>query len=705
MPESDENDTTAIVACLSSDVDAIRCAALRTLAVLGVGVHRPAVRECLLDEDPDVRSDAMEVLALCATVEDVESITNSLIGDPVAEVKVAAVKALAHVADTSSLAILRRLACDRCDDYISWQDQNSSYDEWLDVQVAAIRALGTFGRAEVVDDICKARADEFAQNLDVVAFEALSKIPGDGVAALFELARKGKDCTRALAAKALLGASHSLVTPLAAHFAAAADPWLRILAIALLEPNSSYASELALNDCDPAVRSAALERFGAQRGDLVYQALKDIDESVVACALKVLTKLGDRPDSDNLLLNLQVWIHSAGAELAGQSARTLRKLYPEISVNDVENLAFNRERPLASRLVALELMACGSACDGSTEKLRSLLNDPVQQVRLAALRVVCHHARAGVTSCADLLAVVMMGEHLPISNDAGNGVTDKLSPVGLQGESFEETYIHILSNGQIETLPEDKEECMAVESSTLGVIQQANALTHYDEHMGASEHGVGTDRHRCVAIGGATHYQEDLQLGALRIGALVEGELFESCLLRALDDPSQLIHETALESLSLRAETYQLSHESLNRIAKEISNNSPIIRAHALRCLHAQIDVVPFTSDSDPLVRAIAYRALELAQRESLATGFLDPVEDVRRVVVDICAEQGDRASHIMTTGLSRCLDAGYQETLGHACNVSPTARSWVVAEIAQLDKNSHAVLILLNALSSVHLA
>ena len=60
-----------------------------------------------MDPDPDLRADAMAALVRCARPEDAPAIRRSLAGDPVGEVKVAAVQALARLKDGGSVPLLR----------------------------------------------------------------------------------------------------------------------------------------------------------------------------------------------------------------------------------------------------------------------------------------------------------------------------------------------------------------------------------------------------------------------------------------------------------------------------------------------------------------------------------------------------------------------------------------------------------------------
>ena len=110
---SDTDPAEAIAPHLSAPEDVIRCAAARALGALGGENAAAPLVEALMDPDPDLRTDAMTALVRCARPEDAAVIRRSLEGDPVAEVKVAAIQALARLKDASSVGLLRALARSR----------------------------------------------------------------------------------------------------------------------------------------------------------------------------------------------------------------------------------------------------------------------------------------------------------------------------------------------------------------------------------------------------------------------------------------------------------------------------------------------------------------------------------------------------------------------------------------------------------------
>ena len=191
----------------------IRCAAARALGAWGGESAAAPLADVLMDPDPDLRADAMAALARCARPEDAPAIRRSLAGDPVGEGKVAAIRALARLKDGGSVPLLRALARSRCESEVAWEEPGSGWDDWLDVQVAAIEALGAIGAEEADDDLVHARDDEMDQDLDHAVFAALARIPGRGASALRGFLKHADARVRERALDALASAGREALTP------------------------------------------------------------------------------------------------------------------------------------------------------------------------------------------------------------------------------------------------------------------------------------------------------------------------------------------------------------------------------------------------------------------------------------------------------------------------------------------------------------
>ena len=357
--------------------------------------------------DPDLRADAMAALARCARPEDAPAIRRSLAGDPVGEVKVAAIQALARLKDGGSVPLLRALALGRCEAEVEWEEPGSGWDDWLDVQVAAIEALGAIGAEEAVNDLIEARDDEMGQDLDHVVFAALAQMPERGVPALRGFFQHGDARVRERALDALANAGREALTPLRETLVRDSGPGVRRLAIDCFEEDNEALAALALKDPDAGVRCAALARAAPARPDVGQSALRDPDESVRAV---VLEARGSEPAGDNeldLVANVEAWLRTAGVSLATVCAAVLPTLAGARSLNALDEAASDSERPTEVRIAALHSLG-RIGTEESVAALRRAAVDCSRQVRLAALTSLVEITRSAPADVGDGARAVLM---------------------------------------------------------------------------------------------------------------------------------------------------------------------------------------------------------------------------------------------------------------------------------------------------------
>ena len=283
-----------------------------------------------MDPDPDLRADAMAALARCARPGDAPAIRRSLAGDPVGEVKVAAVQALARLKDGGAGPLLRALALGRCEAEVAWEEPGSGWDDWLDVQVAAIEALGTIGAEDAVDDLIEARDDEMGQDLDHVVFAALARMTELAVVAL----KDGDPTLRAAAARALAARSDA-----ASHLAPLLDDpddSVRATALKAVAAADSEQAVRGFGDPSAIVRGAALDAAaGCGQDRLVEQALRALVEGgftdtlhqacrrhpIARQALLAMLREADSLSPQRLLMILQALTHAAAVDAGGAADR------------------------------------------------------------------------------------------------------------------------------------------------------------------------------------------------------------------------------------------------------------------------------------------------------------------------------------------------------------------------------------------------
>ncbi len=376
----------ALARVLSSGVAAHRCLAAKALGRVGDADGIDALIQALLDEDEDVRTDAAAALAGIADGRAKPALMESLLGDPCPEVKLAAIEALVRLEHPEIGALLRRLARGR-DEAIQLDDTDfyeSGWDDWLDLQLAAVKALGGLRDGDAVDDIRAALDEEFGQDLTEAGFAALAGLGAPGAGALDWYLQSADLRQRRRAAAALAGMSaDDAAAGLARAFAdLAAEVRLAVLeALAEIPEDGRMAALLA----DPAaeVRALVMRRWGRARPDLALRLLDDEAPSVGVAALEAIG--GTTASVEEVEATAAARRLLDGPPLvAAAAARALARLAPEDAADDLARLAGDPDAALEARLGALEALASVGG-EAALSVARDFAVDPERQLRLAAL--------------------------------------------------------------------------------------------------------------------------------------------------------------------------------------------------------------------------------------------------------------------------------------------------------------------------------
>jgi|GEM_PF-2229752 len=739
-------DAAAVIARhLQSEDEVTRCLAAKALGNIGANtggdVGADALVAALMDTDPDVRADAMEALVACARPQDAAQLRRSLIGDPVQEVKVAALRALAGLGDRDSIALIRRLALDRAEDTVSWEDTAGMWDDWLEVQIAAVEALGELDASEAVEDLLAARSDEFGQELDHVVFAALARIGNRGVAVLTGLLEDDDDRVRARALTALADTKPEILAPMIERFVADANPEVRSLAVACAAPESAHAERLALHDSDAAVRLRALSAFGGQRPDIATAALADPDEAVRAAALEQVVSRPDLPADDDLLANVIAWTRTAGAKLAGTCAAALPRLAGERAAEPLIALASDDTRPVEARAAALgglgQVLGMGVAGEGVVEQLRASATDPLRPVRVAALaglaRICGEGAAAANRSLAEeTLAAAMTGD----LHGAGAATADETADEAVdaeneglaatKGEGEGQRRVTITRDGEIveqaaapepEPLPtssaSDTSDTNVIAGrfpqSTLEAIQApanvgsgAGDVTLSDSDLSFLELAQGGRRRGRVSVDGPSEIGDDLRITALRIGACSGGESIEQAIAGALAARTQSVRAAAFEALARRAEAGPVSSALVDLATAAISDPDALVRGYCARMVRAASPdaaalLMRQIEDPDATVRAEALKAVGACAAQPRLAGLTDPSSVVRATALRLVLEHGD--DNELAQGLTICIERGIPDVLHKAWAASPIARELIVRSLADDSATTRQIRVALDAI------
>lgn len=426
---------TVVASHLCHESEVIRCRAALALAKQGNDQVSTPLVLALLDEDPDVRTDAMSALETCARQQNAEAIRASLVGDPVSEVKMSAINALANLKDSDSVALLSSLVTNRCDEWVYWDDSVHAWDDWLDIQPAAIRALGLIGDESCLPALVAAREDEMGQVIDNEIFLALGQLGDSGVAALVEFLHHANATVRKRALNAVIQANPDNLESLSDRFVIDTDARLRLLAIERLPVPIDIIRYIALTDDNIDVKSAAIEKI-----------VSDCLELQVSRSLSIapVSDVGRRPSNEAASLEQAVDISLLESLLDDKSVQIRigavsalialgvadhEKLQQDVLTNALQNnetiatllvdhfvdllgdasqdllcvqLA-DKNRPLEIRMAAARAMR--SLCTpASLVSLSAGVIDPLQQIRAACLNTLVHWCNTHTDTSDELIS-------------------------------------------------------------------------------------------------------------------------------------------------------------------------------------------------------------------------------------------------------------------------------------------------------------
>ena len=672
----------AISPYLRAPEEPIRCAAARALGTLGDENAAPALVQALVDPDPDVRVDAMTALVRCARREDAPAIRRSLEGDPVGEVKTAAVRTLGRLKDEAAAALLRALARDRCESEVAWEE--GSWDDWLDVQVAAIQALGDMGAESAVDDLIRARADEGGQDLDHVVFAALAKLPGRGVAALLDFLKDGDAQVRRRALAALPHAGRNRLAPLRDRLVHDPSPGVRRIAVDCLDAGDAALANLALKDTDASVRAAALLRVAASRPDVGRAALAAPEPEVRAAALEAPGAHAALAGEPGLAAKLQTWLRDPDARLAAASAAALPKVMGAAAVSVLRETAAAEERPTEVRLAALESLGTVDSM-AVVPVLRAAAADTVRQVRLAALAAAGALTRAGSAdvrnAARDLLIDALHGRIR--TGEAAGGMDAAHDAAGrAASRSGESGRIAITPEGGLVRAPVPEVSATGTDTdaasrtyprSTLDAIQAADLPTAIaPDDPPRSRVPGGRGRSRRVPVEGAEDSDGDIRLLAVRVLADCEIDGTEALLAEAAEGARSDLRAAVFETIAQRAAAGMAPTPILETLLlRPLGDDDARVRCAAARGLakagrDAAPHLVALLDDPDASARAAAVTAVAAVDPGSVVAGLGDSSPLVRRAAVDAMVAPG--RDRFLEDGLRVLVDGGRADSLQDAC-------------------------------------
>ena len=652
----------------ASQNDVLRCLALRALAAQGDGDPRvkSTLREALLDPDPDVRADAMGALRGLADAGDADTIRRSLQGDPVREVKEAALGILGDLQDTGSVPLLEKLAQSRSEDCVTWEDEAGTWDEWLEIQAFAVTALGHIGASQSVEALCAAR-EGAGGDLDPVVFRSLAMLGEPGAAALFGIVRSEGGLGRKRALEVLSRGDPELLRQYLPQLLGDGSAAVRRLAVPLLSADDPHTVKLALHDPDPELRKVVVSAYGPENGDLAIAALSDRVEDVVAAGLGALRLPLDDKLTDTLSANVQAWLKTAGPALTLASVARLPDLAPTVWQDVFIALIDDDNRPLEARLAALQSLSsrCGN---DALEVLEGCLKNRSAQIRVLAITELRGLADVAPDAVSGIFCAAVGGALAPAET-----APDDIAPAVPEAEAVAshdaaagrgetgERSVRISPQGDIVPV----EDAFDPAQSTLASITQPGpeALAQDPPQEPVKSRAA----RKRVAVEGPDDFALDLRLRAIALASDLAGPEIEDALVALAGDEAPEIVRAAQKSIAERAKADAELTEPARAILRQgVTSEDPDTRARCISALagadgFAQLAETAFV-DKDPLVRVAVLEGLQRTAQPRPIAAFSDPNHAVRTMAAAMVISDPSVAT---IAAAERLFDLGDAQNLG----------------------------------------
>ncbi len=368
---------------LETGIDVHRCGAARAFATIGGDDAVAVLIAALLDEDPDVRTDAAQSLWAIGDPAAATQLMENLVGDPEPDVKKAALEALISFRHDPVVPLLRKLAISRTKEVFWDEDEfySEGWDSWLDMQLIAIRGLAVFAPEDAVQDVLAAMGDEQGQDVSEAGVAALAGMGADGAIALEQLFPLSDTRLQRRIADVVMRSKNPHVTAQIDVFLGDKTPAIRQIAARGLE-RSDPRLEPLLDDPDAEVRAIAVRQAGRDYPNKIKEMIADPGPSVRVEVFKVIAQSPETYRDKDLIKAVKKAI-SGEARAAKQAALALIALEGADAIKGLTHVMTNKKVPLDFRVGAVE--ALEKAGPVSAPHLLKAAADDERQLRLAAM--------------------------------------------------------------------------------------------------------------------------------------------------------------------------------------------------------------------------------------------------------------------------------------------------------------------------------
>ena len=688
------------------------CASLSRVAREGVDVHRdlaikalgrigdraavPALIEALRDPDEDVRTDAAEALSALADPRAAGPLMESLLGDPCDDVKLNAIAALARLRDPKLTPWLIRLLKGR-DEELVWDEtefHETGWDDWTDIQIKAIEALGELGAIEAVQDIAAAIDDEFGQDLTDAGFKALAKLGTPGVETLVRYLADGDERQRRRVAAILAGLSGSLAEEATSR--ALRDPArnVRVAAARVLAARDPEDARLLalFRDSSPAIRAFALENIGPRLPEWIERLLGDRSHLAQRAILDLLAAKPGLLPRDTVLDWVRLKLRGPSVELAAAAAEPLATIAPDVALDDLVAQVRESGKPVEVRAAAIRSLR-GIGRDETARALTEFVGDDRREIRLEAMLTLAALARAHVewpNVSGQALLAALRGELVEPpepeeeTEGADSGPEDEAELVEAPMAEFPKTTMEAITSG-------------GAPDQGVASIPPAE-LDLSDEDVALLEITSRGPRKQRVSLAPEIAPHQDVRRFAARILGDLAAEDVATALAACLEDDDREVRLAAADSLARIGDRLTAYPEkvidALRQTAVGEDRDLRLLAVRALATAAGEEGAQLFLDrlgDEDGFVRAAAIRALSSRNATSaeVAAHLEDDEPGVRLAAAEAVAGM-DRAF-----ALDRLVEFAFTREGSHRReaarllrNVDPEAASdWFLAVLDDEDR------------------
>ncbi|NNF77241.1 MAG: hypothetical protein HKN05_04355, partial [Rhizobiales bacterium] len=666
----------------------------RCLAAKALGCHPNAraasvLVSALRDQDPDVRCEVAFSLAKVGDAQAISPLLENLRDDPVGEVKSVYLQVLKSLGFEVGLDLVCALATGRAEELdVQWEDDLSGWDDWLDVQLAAIEALGAqtggSGQQSAVQAILAALQDPDGQDLWAPACQSLARMGGVGIGALERLQAVASPLNKKRIATSLLHAESLLAEPLLCQLVRDKDVSVRLAALdAATKIGLESVCESATKDVAPEVRAAAYDGLNGPSPRTLATGLNDINPKVRMATCRAIERAGQEVNGLSVANRVEQLLRTGDPALLAAMVSACAVSEPGKTVELVEDMVNNPSTATPVRLVCVRLL--GTLCTPrSVELLISAANDKRQDIRLACLVALGKCAKAGgarAQKAAQALMAALEGTliatpagwmpeepavpvHMPRKNkqapregaeghvqlDGNGNIVEKAAEVLVDPTTGAEdtdpvpisTLDAILAPGvsrdeatEAAGIVIDEEDLpylarTAAQISKRRLSPEATTPAHLDVPRLAARILATLPREEFVAPLAAASQSQDKELAISALDAL---NALADLNLRLDDAEQHLLHSSQAEDAELRARSVQAlrkvaTMEALEALKGALADDNGGVRAAALQGLSdleaTDIPYAEFCKDTDRRVRRAAAQQLARQNAETALPILLD---------------------------------------------------------------------------------